>query len=335
MNNYYQRKKRFKDNFLLYSDFVTTKTDRRTIKKVLYRIAWLIWYNYIHDDLKAPLNNKAKPAFFSKPAVNFYIALNKQRTATGVRVASYSFGKGRGSIGLDPRTMKIQPVFEELLHALDIVNKEIKRHPRWLQQMKGHAFDSCAGKIYYSFQTVSSNDQLSTVCKTVSYHTDVTYNDDGTPKKDNSQMPGTPTVIMTFGDPKNLWFRRYKLHSDKNSMVLNSDILFNQKSAHLFVLDGEDEKPHYLDGCHWRHMSDMKNEANVTFSFVFRVTQMTTEIDANTRLLVNPKIGAKKLAQYNNGQHHFYTPMYRKQMQQLLTQMDDFFQRHKLWIFYS
>ena len=213
-------------------------------------------------------------------------------------MASYSFGKGRGSIGLNPNTMKIHPIFDKLLIALDIVNQEIKRYPRWSQQMNGYSFDSCAGKIYYSYESVSSNNKTVTVKKTVNYHTDVTYNDDGTPKKDNSQIPGTPTVILTFGDPKYLWFRRYKLHSDTNSQLDKSDICFNQKSAHFFVLDGEDEKPHELDGCHWKHMSNMKNESNVTFSFAFRVTQMSTEIDPATRRLVDPIVGPQKAKQY-------------------------------------
>ena len=77
-------------------------------------------------------------------------------------------------------------------------------------------------------------------------------------------------------------------------------------------------------------MSNMKNESNVTFSFVFRVTQMSTEIDPATRRLLDPVVGPKKAKQYRDGQRHFQTELYHKQMEELVEKMDNFFVRHKI-----
>ena len=99
--------------------------------------------------------------------------------------------------------------------------------------------------------------------------------------------------------------------------------------AHGDALDGEDEIPHDDDGCHWRHMSNMKNDTSVTFSFVFRATQMETAVNQQPRKLISPRVGEKKAKQYKDGEKIMDSPLYKKQIASLNNKMEDFFGRSK------
>jgi hypothetical protein len=308
LNRDYVRKHRYRTESKLRSGFVTLGRRKQTFKRLLYNCSLEIRKQYLKDELKAPMACKAKPAFFSKPSVNVYFGTNKSNNGGTMQRSSYGFGKGRGSIGLNPVTMSIHPPFENMLKLMDHVTKVVRESPRWNTQLGRMAFNSCSVKIYYRYK----DSQKKTVSKTTEWHVDVTRDSNGTPKKDNSQVPDTPVATLTFGSAKNLWMRR---HRTKEYGVHDSLLLFRQSNGSFFVLDGEDEKHHESDGMHWRHMSNMDRQVpdGVTFSFMFRVVKMTTEIHKESGLLVHPRVGPIKRVQFQKGEHLFDTHHYAEQ----------------------
>ena len=308
----------------LRSCFVTLGRRKQTLKRLLYHCSLEIRRQYLKDDLKAPMACKAKPAFFSKPSVNVYFGTNQCNNGATMQRSSYGFGKGRGSIGLNPETMTIHPPFENMLRLMDHVTKVVRETTRWNNQLGEMAFNSCSVKIYYRYKDSKGR----TVSKTTNWQVDVTRDSSGMPEKDNSQVPDTPVATLTFGATKNFWMRR---HKTRDHAVHDSVLLFRQSNGSFFVLDGEDEQHHETDGMHWRHMSNMSSDVpdGVTFSFMFRVVKMTTETHKATGLLVNPKLGPVKRKQFEQGEHLFETNHYSQQRRATEEKMDDCFVEFK------
>ena len=192
---------------------------------------------------------------------------------------------------------------------MDHVSNVLRENPRWDSQLGKDGFNSCSIKVYYKYQDYSNK----TVAKTTEWHVDVTRDTGGFPHKDNSQVPDTPVVTLTFGATKNLWMRR---HRTKPLDISDSLILFRQHNSSFFVLDGEDERHHKKDGMHWQHMSntDRDTPEGVTFSYMFRVVKMTTETQKGTGVLANPKVGPLKRVQFLDSERHFATKLYSDQM---------------------
>ena len=308
-----------------HSGFIRCRKDNKSIKRNLYKLCHSVWHHYLQDDLKAPMNNGACPAHFSKPATNIYFAVNKNDDGENMEVASYGFGSGGRSIGLNPRTMKIHPTNAVVVKLMEKVTQWVKKFPRWADQMNGKSFDSVNGKVYHAFRHLKNR---SITAKDVNWHTDVTYQGHNQPKNDNSQLPGTPAVILCFGHPKNLWFRQHTSPSHYSNTTL---LYFRQGSCSMFVVDPEDENPDPVEGWHWRHMSDMQdgNEDAITFSFVFRVTNMTTKVNKMERTQRAPKLGDLKQEQYDVGEAIYETAVHKEELEMLTWRMENFFQEFK------
>ena len=310
----------FRKRLLLHSGFVRLGNRKKTFKRLLYHCSLEIRNKYFKDQLKAPMACEAKPAFFSKPSVNFYFGTNTRNYGSTMQRTAYGFGKGRGSIGLNPFTTTIHPPFEKMLCLMDHVTKILRENPRWDCQLGKQGFNSCSIKVYYKYQDCSHK----TVGKTTEWHVDVTRDTGGFPHKDNSQVPDTPVVTLTFGATKNLWMRR---HRTRPLGSIDSLVLFRQHNGSFFVLDGEDESHHKNDGMHWRHMSNTDRDTpdGVTFSYMFRVVKMTEETMKDTGLLANPRVGPLKKVQFQNGQRHFATKHYSDQMTCINEKLDKCF----------
>ena len=313
ISRYHQERK-------LHSRLVRTKGRRRRLKELLHDCAKQIKDNYFIDDLKAPMNNKAKPAFFSKPSVNIYFGNNQKENGLVVSRASCGFGSGKASIGLDPRTMRIHSPFGKSLDLTDLVTRAVKEEKAWAERMKGRCFNCCSIKVHYKCKDQNNNN----VSKTTEWHVDVTMDKEGVPKTNNSQVPGTPVAILTFGEEKALYMRR---HSTKELYDHDSLLEFRQESGSFFVLDGRDEEMHESDGKHWRHMSKFLPTSNdgVTFSFMFRAVQMETEVHKEDDTLVDKHVTAGKLKQYQQGVEQFTTEHYCCQRLMLDGKMDKLF----------
>jgi hypothetical protein len=125
------RKKRAKRDGKLHSSFLLWKTeqDRRNAQNLLYQICFLIWAVFYQDDLKAPLNNRAKPASISRASTNFYFGMNCNRIGDKVVRTSYAMGSGQRTIGLDPSTTRLFQMIDEMWGLVALVNKAVANKP--------------------------------------------------------------------------------------------------------------------------------------------------------------------------------------------------------------
>ena len=71
--------------------------------------------------------------------------------------------------------------------------------------------------------------------------------------------------MLTHGSPKNLWFKRFNSKDAREESLIH----MAQRSGCLFVLDGRDEEPDEA-GWAWRHMANMEDSEDTTFTFTFR-----------------------------------------------------------------
>lgn len=322
------KKFKFRSQMVAYS----RDANARRIKELLPQIAEHVWTNCGDDDLKSPNSNKPKPAKLSKPAFNIYFGQDETPTVEeinadmqGVKRAAYGMGSGTSSIGLNPETMRIYPIDAQLEELMDLITAVVaSKSKEWKATLECHPFNFVGVKVYFSCR--DENGRL--VRKTVEWHCDITHNHDGTPCSDNSQIPGTPVAILTYGDPKSLWFRRHWTNKEKNEQTV---IQFRQTSGSLFVLDTRDEIPD-ATGMHWRHMSDNKGEDahGITYSFSFRSVQMHQFVDPTTNRLLYPKQTPKKSVQFNSDEFKkkMETPHYKKTMRELDERMEAFFQNN-------
>jgi hypothetical protein len=286
-----------------------------------------LWNRFYQDDLKAPLNNQPKMASVSKASMNFYfgknLAANKQ-DATIQRTA-YAVGSGTSSIGLDPSTMRVHGIFAELSELMELAHHVVKKDPVFAPTMVGHQFNFCSVKLYFAYETECGK----TVWKNTEWHLDISHNNNTQqPISTNSQVPGTPVIIATFGDTKELEFRRHLangLHQNKTKL------LFQQHNASIFGLHPDDEKVDPYTGTHWRHKSEMqKKRNNVTFAYMFRVVQRQVWVKAHDSTLANPHVGKRKEKAFRKAKAKKKTSVYKKNEKTLKNNMESILDRFKV-----
>ena len=291
---YSSRFKRFQKSGILHSQFVKCPRENKNIMRLLLIVTKKVHEHHFHDDLKAPMNNGAKSAFFSNASLNVYFGKNQKTDSVTVDRAAYGQGSGVLSIGLNPNTIRTHPLFLELSTLEGKVRELVNMNPVWKAAMKGRDFNSVLVKVHFGhpdWAKVNGKSVLKTVNKTTEWHTDIDIDANGVPvSKGNSQEPETPVAFLTFGDTKNLWFQQ---HSSKTKPIDNSLVHFLQKSGSLFVLDARDEV-YGENGWHWKHKSNMAVADGMTFSLMFRIVQMTKKVDPMTSPLVDPSVGPKK-----------------------------------------
>lgn len=294
-----------------------TKTHRK-ITRYLPRITKRAWED-AKDDLKAPMGCKPKPAMFQPASLNIYYGMNLAAKTQDIQRAAYGTGSGATSIGLNPKTMRINPFFSDLTVLVNEVSKLLKsKNPRWKEWLEKYPFNFVGVKVYYSYRR--PNGEL--VRKNTRYHRDVTYNcNTKEPMSNNSQIPGTPVAILTCGAPKNLWFRRHK-----TSKVYNVESLlhFQQNHGSLVVLDGRDEMIDE-DGCHWQHMSNMgKDATGITYSFSIRSVQHELAVTPEGSIVNPRKTSSDREEAFKLAESVFNEDHYKDSREQLNSRMVDF-----------
>ena len=251
----------------MHFDEVYERKLRDAYRYYLHKCVDIIVNNYIHDNMKAPGSNPAKPALFSPSSFNIYFGKDICVVEDGscVRTA-YATGSGSSSIGLDPRYAKIEKMFPELEELCSIVNKMVNRH--YERQGLQHfccRMNHVSVKVY--FQGKRTNE-----------HTDIQFDRrHEAPVENNLQIPGTPVGIAMAGDTKYLKFHQYKWNA-KGGKDLKGEFVKTKRQLNmiqnnnsLIVLDPRDE---YLDktGTYfWKHSSQLKDERNgVAITLMFR-----------------------------------------------------------------
>ena len=317
---------------VFYSSVIPTgSVGRRYVIPELLRNAARKCWEDCEDSLKAPHCNSAKPAFFSPSAINQYygwpmpITQEEQNGNPLIQKRSaYGVGSGTSTIGLDPRKLKVHQPGQELIQLTSEVTKAIcSASAEWATILQNHPFNNVSVKIYLTYR----NEKGKLVRKRVGMHCDVSHDlATGTPKRNNSQTPGSLVGLLTFGADKHLWFQRYWA-TDKS--YPNSLLHFLQKSGTLFVLDPRDETPDDT-GNHWRHCSTMATEQGITFTFAFRCVQASVLVNPNGTLL-DPKISNKRRKLFEDGERHFQTPYYNTELANLEERMEQFLSSVELY----
>ena len=256
-----RRLKEMRNDKQLRSFLIHCGSDRNT-KNYMRRCCITTFNTHYKDDMKASFSNDAKPAKVSKASFNAYFGKNLRLSKNEKKMlrAAHATGTGASSIGLDPTTMRTHSIFPDLDHLMRLVQKKVRASTRYKQVV----FNFVSVKIYY--EVPSENPDKGPVQMDTGWHRDVLYKrGTHTPQAGNSQTPGTPVAILTFGDDKELWMARGKTRASPDP---NSFSCFVQKHNSFFVLDGDDEK--WDNDKVWRHMSRMCKGSKVTFALMFR-----------------------------------------------------------------
>ena len=214
---------------------IGNRNERRYLQRLLKKCACGIYKDNFEDDLKAPNSNKPASALLARTSFNIYFGTNVAVKDNTILRAAYGAGSGGSSIGLNPKTMRVYPFFPDLTELMNFATRMLQDDPDWGDIMEVHPFNFCNVKVYYPYRNADGN----LVKKTTEFHCDVTRSDDNTAKDDNSQLPGTPVAILTFGDQKFLKFMRHYFDGTK---MMHSEIVYDQKSGSFIVLDGRDEE---------------------------------------------------------------------------------------------
>ena len=254
--------------------FSNPKVLARKIQRILKEGCCHIRDNDFEDHLKAAPPNPVKSAKLSIASFNIYYGGNipgSEKSIDGVETVeryAYASGSGKGTIGIDPQTFRLNPLpkyFEKLKAA-------VKELPDSLLTADYKKFDynAMSVKIYYK---VPGRPPSST-----GFHSDVLYNkkDNQPTRNKNSQKPGTPVLIFTYGGRKHLVMAR-TTQGNKVGIIDKSEVHFTQTNTRLFVLDGEDEK--WNNGQKWIHRSTYDGEeGGMIITFMLRVVQNQTRV---------------------------------------------------------
>lgn len=268
----------------------------------------------VRDDLKASLGNPADSAMFLPSSLNVYFGKNKSVGEMGIQRFAYGTGSGSSTIGLDNSTMKIHQMTGTLIELSAEVTKLMAADDNWRMWLCRNPFNVCAVKVYY--MTEDGNGET---FKKTGFHGDVTYNKrTGKPMSNNSQVPGTPVAMLTFGDAKNLWFQQFNGKAKKR----NTLIRFHQESGCLTILDGRDEVPDD-EGWVWKHMANMTAAMGITFVFTFRSVQNWVNVLPDGRI-AKPVNTPKRQVKFHMARNLFQQSRYIQMREELETRMAEF-----------
>lgn len=266
--------------------------------------------------MKSPFACSAKPAFVSRPSVNLYFGTNIGVANDGltIRRTAYAVGSGVASIGLDPRENRIFSIFNRLSQLVSSLVEVIRNKT----PHKKFVCNFVSVKVYYWYK----NEKGECVKKDTNWHCDITLDKQGKPCSNNSQVPGTPVGIITFGSKKKLLFRQGKSKTEWDSHTVFE---ISQKSGTFVVLDGADEILN-SSGKRWSHKStSCEDENGVTFSLMLRQVQKQVTVCRFNNTIVDPKIGPKKLVQFEKGKDLLETEYYKQERETMHTKMEKLF----------
>ena len=229
--------------------------------------------DYFQDHLKRPgCSSAANSAKMANPSFNLYFGRNVGEASDGV-VERFAYGTGTGTqtIGLDPQTIRFNPY-------LDVFDKIVEKIPG----VDNRSFNAVSVKIYY----VLRKGVKTTKTKQTKRHVDVNYLAKDKPAAENSQEPGSPVLILTFGGDKLLYF---SLGKSTLKIQQDTEFSFIQNDSHGFYLDGADENPND-EGVRWYHRSTMhpKNKGGMVISFMFRRVRNKRSVNVEDGTLADP-----------------------------------------------
>ena len=249
------------------------RKNARKVTSLLKKASIKVLRDHFEDHLKRPsCSSQAHSAKMAYPSFNIYFGRNVGKASNGV-VKRFAYGTGTGTqtIGLDPQTMR----FNEYLDTFDEILKNIPK-------VDPKSFNAVSVKIYYGLRKGVKTARV----KDTKLHVDVNYQGQDQPSKENSQVPGSPVLILTFGGRKRLHFC---LGSSTQNHHQQTEFYFLQTDTCGFYLDGADENPNEKKD-RWMHRSTMhpKNRGGMVISFMFRQVRNTRRVNEQDGTLAEP-----------------------------------------------
>ena len=266
--------------------------------------------------------NDAKPALLSTPAFNIYFGTNSSKNHTTLKRPAYGFGTGSSTIGLNPRTMRIHPIFPTMATVITKITDVVaKQRPEWRDSLEKFPINFCGFKAYFSVKNKNNEWER----KSCEWHRDVTHTNKGKPLRNNTQIPGTPVLILTYGNEKTSRLQKY----NRKQRLNVPEIVFQQKHGSLFLLDPRDEKTDVF-GEFWRHMSNMNHDESITFSFTFRSVAKMIEV-TNAGSLAKPQeyTHKRKDAKFKKAEFLMEGEEYTKRVAEINTRVHAFLNNFK------
>lgn len=212
----------------LFSNFCSVSAKEKNEIKCLMKLIIPRACDDLPDILKQPMNNHPIRQILSKSAPNLYYGSNYKvgRSVDGIKTVyrmAYATGSGSTSICLEPDKFQVKNFVHEHLSLIGIITSI---YTRYCKQKSIHIpttfkINAMSIKIYKSKQITR-------------LHRDVLYDSQGNPLKNNSQVPGTPSIILSIGDDKELLFEL----DDKSHQKV-----FIQENVSVFIQDQRDEMP--------------------------------------------------------------------------------------------
>jgi hypothetical protein len=205
----------------------------------------------------------------------------------------YATGAGARTVGTDVRYLQTKRMSADMIELARVLQQELIDHqtvyfPGVPEMDVTEKFNMLTVLMYFGSDVFA--DYKGT---TLGYHCDVEYNTQGHYKKDNSQKENTPVVILTMGDPRDVFMKKRVADSNGHWVDHPSEGQFSHclSSESVFVLHPYDEKPKSRNGVHSNNSQflhgQVKVKEGVSMALVFRRVKKTADIHTqnNTRKL--------------------------------------------------
>jgi hypothetical protein len=306
--------------------------DRKQALRFAHRGIAVIFNNLMKDDLKYATNYPSAPvksAYFTQASTNVYMGANLNKSEDNEEVivlrTAYGTGTGATSIGLNPATVRNNPIPPPIWGLVEICTRAASvRNEEWARTLETYPINNVTGKFYYSYLNKDGKPEE----KNTGPHVDVTRNKRNVPLRNNSQEPDSLVMMYCFGDAKELWFKK---HLDRTTIVPNSEIRIEQTHGTLFILDHRDEMwNEQEDGslAVYRHSSNMINSEGMTFMLIMRCVAASQEVHPAGEL-VNPQTTELRQNKFKEAEDLMNSEWYRQRLNELEGRKRNFLLRFK------
>ena len=239
---------------------------------------------------REPLINLKRPA-----VLRVYFGKSKKCTDS-LNIVRPTYGpiSSSSSVGMDPNnfttkamSLHLHSIGQTLLSML-----RSKFSPQNCPPLE-EEFNHCTVLIYSG----KNNNGISN--STLSYHSDCTYDHNGTfIKSRNSQKENTCVAVLTVGDSRKLYVRKRvvvdgSLGRKKWRLTDDNCVSFMLEDNSVFLLHPDDERPTLRSGDNYISQYvhggvNIENDNDLSIAFVFRVVCIEREYDAiSSKLLPN------------------------------------------------
>ena len=274
-----------------------TKEDRKNPKRKVHRAikkCLKLIDKHFEDSMAKPKGSPHPlPQTMSPSGVNMYFGkdvVGSQRQGF-VRRFAYASGHGTDTIRINPlrqRFLAWDSCFDELWEA-------VKPHV----DPKYHNVVFNGVSVKWAYRYIDHNGNPQDVITRL--HADVIHNRHG-PIADNSQVPGTPVLMVTYGGNKTLIFKEVTVGMNRTeTLSQNPYTIIKQDDSNCTMLDTNDEA--YVKDRIWNLWRFFKHEAQfdsnlggntdktMIITIMLRCVQKTAEVNAETGYLANPDPG--------------------------------------------